>query len=300
MSHQIAHEGYILVTPAKDEEQSILGVARGILNQTITPRLWVIVDDGSKDKTPEVIEYLRNQQNWIMSIRLPEHPRDINLHYATVCKKGFDFAVGYSQKSNINYGFIGLVDADTVVEPRYFEELIGRFRNNKRLGIASGSLHYEKNGQLVPEVTDNTSPRGTGRLWSKECFFETGGYMLCSAPPDAVSNAKAIVRGYEVRQFRSIVAVQMRATSSAGGLWAGYEKKGRSWYYMNAHPVLVLMNMIHFTVQEPHYRGLAFFLGYVKSFMERSEKIGDEEIRNYYWNVRPRAAIRYALLHLED
>jgi glycosyltransferase involved in cell wall biosynthesis len=43
------------VTAAKDEEDGMPRVARGILNQTIKPRLWVIVDDGSTDKTPEVI-----------------------------------------------------------------------------------------------------------------------------------------------------------------------------------------------------------------------------------------------------
>jgi hypothetical protein len=235
-----------------------------------------------------------------MSIRLPEHARDVYLRYATVCKKGFDFAVEHSQKNSISHDFIGLIDADTVIEPQYFEKLIGEFKKDCQLGVASGCLFYERGGGLVLDTGDLNFPRGTGRLWSKECFFETGGYMVSSAPPDAVSNVKAIIRGFHVRQFRSMTAVQLRVTSGAEGIWAGYEKKGRAWYYMNAHPTLILMTVVYFSAERPRYRGIAFLLGYMRSFIERVGKIDDEEIRNYYRSIRPRTAVRDALSGSKD
>jgi glycosyltransferase involved in cell wall biosynthesis len=294
------NEGYILVTPARNEEDNLLRVANAVINQTIAPRLWVIVDDGSTDRTPEIIQDLRRQHHWISSVRLPEHDRDIYLNYSEVCQKGFNLAVDYLDEKGSEYEFVGLVDADTVVEPQYFEKLIEEFKKDCQLGVASGCLFYERDGGLVLDTADLIFPRGTGRLWRKNCFFETCGYTPCKAPPDVISNVKAKLHGYRAMQFRSITAVQLRVTSGAEGIWAGYEKKGRSWYYMNAHPTLILMTVVYFSAERPRYRGIAFLLGYMRSFIERVGKIDDEEIRNYYWSTRPRTAVRDALSGSED
>ncbi len=114
---------YILVTPAKNEEKQLPKVAEAVIGQTAPPILWVIVDDGSTDSTPEVIKNLESQFNWIRSIRLPPHPRDITFHYSYVCKNGFDHALEFCKNNSIQYNFIGLLDADTVLEKTYFEKL---------------------------------------------------------------------------------------------------------------------------------------------------------------------------------
>ena len=283
---------YALVTPARNEETNLPFAGKGILDQTIPPRLWVIVDDGSTDRTPEIVRNLKTGRNWILGPTLPTHERDIRGHYAEVCKKGFDFAVSYLSTNEMDYHFLGLLDADTVVEPTYFEKLMAEFEKDPKLGLASGCLFYEKEGRLVPEASDIGSPRGTGRLWTKSCFFETGGYLVSRAPPDVISNVRAKLLDYRTRQFRSIVAVQRRPTSTADGAWVGYQEKGRSWHYMNAHPILVLMNVIHFTAGRPRYRGAAFLLGYTEAFLRRDEKIEDQEIREYFWKVRPMEVLR--------
>ena len=200
---------------------------------------------------------------------------------------GFELAISYLVANGIPYEFLGLIDADTVVEPRYFEKLLDEFNNDPKLGLASGGLFFEKGRTFVLELGDRNSPRGTGRLWRKTCFFETDGYMVCDAPPDAISNVKAKLLGYGAKQFRSIVALQLRLTSSAEGIWAGYEKRGKAWYYLNAHPVLVMMNAIHFTARPSLHRGVAFFVGYLTAFVRRTAKIDDEEIRRYFWRDRP-------------
>src|SRR2546427_1950060 len=140
MSGNETNEGYALVTPAKNEEANLLKVAEAVVNQTVTPRLWVIVDDGSTDRTQQIIRDLQGNQSWIVASSLPEHRRDINVHYAEVCKHGFDVAIRYLEEHDISYEFLGLIDADTVVESRYFEKLIGEFRRDRGLGVASGGL----------------------------------------------------------------------------------------------------------------------------------------------------------------
>src|SRR2546427_9081165 len=158
------NEGYVLVTPAKNEGGNLVTVANGIANQTVAPRLWVIVDDGSTDRTSLIIENLKRQWNWIASTRLPERARDLHHHYAEVCTKGFNLACSNLDENGINYEFVGLIDADTVVEPRYFEKLLDEFKKDLKLGLASGGLFYEKDRVLALESGDKNSPRGTGRL----------------------------------------------------------------------------------------------------------------------------------------
>ena len=221
--------------------------------------------------------------------------RDIYLHYAEVCRRGFDFGIDHLDRNGIDYSFLGLVDADTIVERHYFEKLITEFQKNRKLGLVSGGLFQRRKGRLVFERTDKNSPRGTGRLWRKACYLQTGGYLASLAPPDVISNAKAKLLGYEIRQFQSIVAIQLRVTSSAEGVWKGLTKKGKSWHYLNAHPTLVLMNVIHFTTEKPYYGGLAFFLGYFAAFLRRDPKINDEDIKRYFWKQRPLEVVENAL-----
>ena len=284
-------EEYILITPAKNEENNLPDVADSVIRQTIKPKLWVIVDDGSTDDTPIIIGNLENKFEWIISIRLPPQARDITFHYAYVCKKGFDYTVEYCEENGIGYKFIGLLDADTELEEKYFEKLINEFRKDRNLGIASGSVYYDINGKPQWDKSNENLPRGTGRLWIKDCFLDTGGY-LAEASPDSISNVKAMLHGWKIKQFKYIVEIQKRKTSGAEGLWKGYKTDGWMAHYLNKHPLLVFLNMIYIITKKPYYVGIAFLYGYLMSVFKRKEKIDDEEIRDYYWNRRLREVLK--------
>ena len=49
------NKSYIVVTPARNEESNLLDVADSMIKQTIKPKLWLIVDDGSTDDTLSLI-----------------------------------------------------------------------------------------------------------------------------------------------------------------------------------------------------------------------------------------------------
>ncbi|WP_269851124.1 glycosyltransferase family 2 protein [Methanosarcina horonobensis] len=184
---------YLLITPARNEEKNLPEVSESVAGQKITPALWIIVDDGSTDDTPKILGVLKAKYPWIQSIRLPPRPRDITFHYSYVCKQGFDYSLEYCRENGIEYEYIGLLDADTVLEENYFGKLMDEFEKNSSLGIASGGVYYDVDGKLSREVTDINLPRGTGRLWRKACFLETEGYQI-EPSPDSISNTKALLR----------------------------------------------------------------------------------------------------------
>ena len=69
-SHQnvIAQETvtrYVIVTPIRDEEKFIEATITSVQGQTVPPAEWVIVDDGSTDRTGEIIDRYASQLPWI-------------------------------------------------------------------------------------------------------------------------------------------------------------------------------------------------------------------------------------------
>lgn len=281
------------MTPAKNEEIFLQVVADSIVKQSIQPRLWVIVDDGSTDKTPEIITTLEENYPWIKGIQLPSHPRDLFFHYSYVCKTGFDFLIKYAEESKIVFDYIALIDADTKVEEKYFEKLLIEFQKDETLGIASGNISDQIDENIIQEYRVYY-PRGTGRIWTKKCFMDTGGYLV-EAAADSVSNIKAILKGYHIQLFNNIHAIQLRPTRGADNLWETYKKDGQLAYYMDLHPALIFMNIIYFSMIRPYYLGIPYFLGYCRSLFTRGNKIPDNEVRDYNRNKRLKYTIKLLL-----
>jgi len=56
---------YVLVTPVKNEAKNLTNVIQSVINQSLKPAIWVIVDDNSCDDTPKIISYFENNVSWI-------------------------------------------------------------------------------------------------------------------------------------------------------------------------------------------------------------------------------------------
>ena len=63
---------YVLITPARNEEKLIEGTLRSVASQTSLPERWVIMDDGSTDRTAAIVGRYVAQYEWIDLIRCPE------------------------------------------------------------------------------------------------------------------------------------------------------------------------------------------------------------------------------------
>jgi hypothetical protein len=74
--------------------------------------------------------------------------------------------------------------------------------------------------------------------------------------------------------------------SSTEGLWKGYKINGKNAYYLNKHPLLILLNIIYYSTIKPYYLGIAYLYGYLWSVFKHLKKIDDAEIKSYYWNDR--------------
>ena len=291
--------GYILVTPAKNEGNNLPKLIQCVTEQTIKPLVWAIVDDGSIDNTVDIIKRAKEQYTWIKSIRLEGLRRDLSKNYAYVCNTGFEFAIKYCEKNNLKYDFIGLLDADMLIEPGFYSKMIEEFVKNPKLGIASGSLYYSIKDRLIIKNDREDLPLGSIRLWAKKCFEETGGGYYIGYSSDAVSNVLAKLRGWETRRFKEIRAVQTRETSSAEGLWKGYKYHGESAYFRNYHPLFVLAKGIKYSFEGRYFIGIAYLYGYLWSAIRRIDQIDNKELRDYYFHQKYKEVMQCYLVRLK-
>jgi len=49
-------EKYTIITPVRDEEKFIEFTLESVINQSLMPAEWFIVDDGSSDQTPQILD----------------------------------------------------------------------------------------------------------------------------------------------------------------------------------------------------------------------------------------------------
>jgi glycosyltransferase involved in cell wall biosynthesis len=283
---------YVIVTPAKDEEKGLPGLIQSVVEQTIKPKLWVIVDDGSADRTPDILDEAEKKYDWIQTIRLKESVRDLGIHYSNVCTTGFDFAIEYCKKHNMKYDYIGLIDADMILEDVYFERLIKEFEKNPMIGIASGKVWNIIGGKMIQSKQRDDLPDGGARLWKRQCFEETDGYLMTYAP-DSVSNVKAKLKGWETKSFEEIKVTSIRALGSAEGYWKEFKGFGIYGYYVGFNFIYVIFKGMRYSFKKPYYIGLAFLYGYFSSLILRKKRIDDKEIRHYYQHTRPQEINQY-------
>jgi len=280
---------YILITPIKDEEKNLTELIQSVAGQTIKPIFWVIVDDGSTDRSPEIIEEAQKKYEWIQSIRLNGGVRDSWLHLADVLKKGFDFCFEYCKNNGIDFDYVGTVDGDVILEEAYYENLLKKFEEKQRLGIASGRTWILDGNQMI--YMKDYLPGGV-KVCRRKCFEDCGGIPLSSAW-DTVLNTKAKLKGWDVRQFDEIRQFSVRFGCSAEGLWKGYKEHGKSAYYLGFNFIHAIVKGLKLMVEKPYYIGIAYLYGYFGSLMLRKRQIDDKEIKYYYRYTRPKEMIRY-------
>src|SRR4051795_1951676 len=119
---------YCLITPCRDESKFARRTLDSIANQTIQPALWVIVDDGSRDDTPKILEEYAAKLPYIRIVRRADRG-DRKLGGGVI--EAFD--EGYKTIAPDEFDYVCKFDLDLDLPPGYFEELMRRMEANPRI-----------------------------------------------------------------------------------------------------------------------------------------------------------------------
>lgn len=204
---------YIVITPVRNEQDFLPDLAKDLINQTIRPLLWVIIDDQSTDNTWNIMENLQKSFTWIKCLKVASKHVYEYAYIRTFdnSQKGIVFARDFCYKNNLTYDFIAIVDADVKLKLHYFETLNLAFENNPLLGVASGVV-YEKGMSMKTINTLNREPRGCALVFRRNLLETIGTYQ-------GGSNLliKAKNRGFIVETFPTIKVLHRRKTGQHHG-----------------------------------------------------------------------------------
>ena len=105
---------YALITPVRDEEAYIGDMLASMVAQTIPPSQWVIVDDGSADRTAHIVADFASRFSFIKLVQLPSRRERL---------AGGEGAVPNALKGiNLSeFDFLARFDADLIFPPDYIE-----------------------------------------------------------------------------------------------------------------------------------------------------------------------------------
>lgn len=269
---------YVLITPARNEEDFLEQTIRSVIAQTARPRKWVIVSDGSTDRTDEIIEKYLPDYLWMELVRMPEH-RDRNFAAKVSC-----FAAGLERVRQQNFDVIGNLDADISFGKDYFEFLLEKFAADPNLGVA-GTPFMEGASSYDFAFTSIEHVSGACQLFRRECFERIGGYVpVKSGGIDWIAVTTARMKGWKTRTFPERMCLHHRpmGTASRGKLKAAYSL-GKQDYSLGGHPLWQIFRSCYQMGRKPYLAGgLLLLAGYANAWIRRSPRPVSSELVRFH------------------
>jgi poly-beta-1,6-N-acetyl-D-glucosamine synthase len=267
---------YVVVTPVRDEEQHLSTLASSMTAQTRPPDHWVLVDDGSTDRTPGIVDGLAACHQWITAVHRPD--RGIRAPGGGVVEA---FHAGLSAAGN-GYDYLVKLDADLEFEPDYFERCLGFLDGHTDYGVVGGLVHNRQaDGSLVIEKHPLFHVRGATKIYRRATWLAIGG-LVPAKGWDTVDEVKANQLGWRTTTLVDVPIVQQRNTGARTGTWRDWSKNGRAAHFCGYHPLFVLVRAVRVSGIRPlAVRGLALLSGYFGAVVDRAPRIDDRELVAY-------------------
>jgi len=161
---------FLIIIPAHNEENNLSFTLDSLQSQTCKDFTVVVVNDGSTDKTPEVIrKYTESDPRFeTINLQKSEHQPGSKVVHA--------FKNGLQTQSIHEFDIICKFDADIILSENYLETVEKAFADNPDYGLVGGLLYIEKDGNWVYEGNSNKyHVRGPMKAYRKECFIQIGG-----------------------------------------------------------------------------------------------------------------------------
>lgn len=278
---------YVLISPCRNEASYMRATLDSVLMQTVRPTKWVIVDDGSKDRTPEILSEYAGKHDWIQVVtrndrgRRSVGPGVVEAFYA-----------GYEQIDPDDYDFICKLDLDLSLPPRYFEILMHRMNADPRIATCSGKAYVRENNHLVNEGHGDDMSLGMTKFYRMASFKAIGGFVK-EVMWDGIDCHRCRMQGWiacswDESELRFIHLRPMG--TSQQGILTGRMRHGYGQYFMGTGPVFIAASAISRMGQRPYIvGGLAIFWGWLKAALQAKPRYQDQEfrrfLRHYQWHA---------------
>jgi len=277
---------YAIVTPCRDEADYARVTLDSITLQTIPPALWVIVDDGSTDDTPKILDEYANKFPYIRIIRRTDRGR------RSVGPGVIDaFYAGYETINPKDFDFICKLDLDLDIPSRYFETLMEKMEQNPRIGTCSGKPYFRDSKEnLISEACGDEMSVGMIKFYRTECFQQIGGFVR-QVMWDGIDCHRCRMLGWIACSWDEpdIRFIHLRAMgSSHQGILTGRARHGFGQYFMGTSLPYMTASALFRMTRPPYFLGgAAMWWGFFKALLKRQPCYDDLDfrrfLRKYQW-----------------
>ncbi|MBU2994053.1 glycosyltransferase family A protein [Octadecabacter sp. 1_MG-2023] len=282
---------YVIISPCRNEAAFMRRTLDSVVAQTCPPALWVIVDDGSTDETPQILADYAAKHDWIRIVQKPDRG-----HRAVGPGVVDAFYVGLDAVPNReSFTYLCKLDLDLDLPPRYFEELISRMEDDPRIGTCSGKPYVMRHGQLVSERRGDEMSVGMTKFYRRRCFDAIGGFVR-DVMWDAIDCHKARQLGWRAVSWDTpeLRFEHLRPMgSSQVSIYEGRRRHGYGQYFMGSDPFYFTATAA-FRALEPPYvlGGLAMMQGYFGAMVRGKPRLDDPELIAFIRAYQRRALTR--------
>ncbi len=270
---------YILITAAKNEEKYIENTIKAVIAQTCLPVKWIIVSDGSTDRTDEIILQYSTKYDFITFLRKTANI-DEQIDFSS---KVHAIMMGYEKRAGLEYGFIGILDADVTFDPLYYERVLRKFAENSKLGIVGGIILDQYDNHCIRRSPRNANyVSGCIQLFRGKCYEDIGGlFPIKEGGEDTVAVYTALMKGWEVEAIEELEVYHHKHGDSLRDSIKYGIREGKMLYALGGHPLFEISKII-----KDYFEKHSFLFSFPKicsyvylCFQKQKRPVSDEFIK---------------------
>jgi len=271
---------FLIIIPAHNEEENILPCLESLKNQTFQDFKCVVVNDGSTDKTQEIVEnfiQIPNTKYQILHLKKSEHQPG-----AKVVRT---FNKGLETENLENFDVVCKFDADIIFPENYLEKVNEVYEKNPNAGMVSGLVYIEKNGKWIFEnLSSKNHVRGPIKSYRKELFLKMNG-LRAVLGWDNIDVMLCKMHGFETVTIKELWVKHLRPTAYKYKSQKA-EKLGEYFYNIGLDFPLAAISSVKSSWKNKSFS--EFFITMKSFFNQKNERILTNEeiafIRNLRWN----------------
>jgi glycosyltransferase involved in cell wall biosynthesis len=267
----------VIISPCRDEEATLGRTLACMQAQSLPPLRWVVVDDGSKDKTPQMLREAQARIPWLRVVTRDDRG------FRKVGGGVIDAFYAGLESVDIDYDFVSKMDVDLEFSPRYLEHIMSYFDADPALAAASGKVYRREAGELIEEFMIDEMVAGQFKLYRREAFETIGGFVR-EVMWDGIDFHKCRMAGFKTASLHDpelrIIHLRLMGSSDKN-VYKGRMRWGKGQWFMGSSAPYMLASGLFRMREKPYVLGgLTIIAGYALAALKRENRYPDEDFRS--------------------
>lgn len=270
----------LIITPFKNEEVSVGQTLASLVKQNMYPAAWLLIDDGSVDESPRIVQEYAAQYPFIRYYR-----RESGLTSRATGNNVvdlFNWGLKLAEEMKISWDIVSKLDADLVIQKNdYLAFLVDKFKSHPKLGIASGATFIIKDKGKVIESKHRWHTQGPNKFYRKECLEAIGGLKPFKGW-DGIDNILARDKGYITEKFFEQDVLHLYPTQTRdveGGIRQGLRREAYGYRNMGYPFFMYVFKAGKLLKERSMYEGGLFLLYGIKATFFSQPLVSKSEAR---------------------